>query len=79
MPNHQYTSLLCLGALLAHSSGVGVRTLSRLNNFCQIRRSQTTDASSADCAGLVLQLFKNKIDLPVMAGPGYMQINRVGV
>ncbi len=25
MPNHQCTSLLCLGAVLAHSSGVGVR------------------------------------------------------
>ena len=25
MPNRQYTSLLCLGAVLAHSSGVGVR------------------------------------------------------
>ena len=25
MPHHQYTSLVCLGAVLAHSSGVGVR------------------------------------------------------
>ena len=38
MPNHQYTSLLCLGAMLASV------TLSWLNKFCQIRQSQTTDA-----------------------------------
>ena len=38
MPNRQYTSLLCLGAVLAHSSGAGVRHAFVVEKFCQIRR-----------------------------------------
>ena len=37
MSNCQYTSLLCLGAMLTSV------TLSWLNKFCKTRRRQTTD------------------------------------
>ena len=35
MPNCQYTSLLCLGAMLAHSCGVGVRHAFVFEQVCQ--------------------------------------------
>ena len=41
MPNHQYTSLVCLGAVLALSSGVGVR---HAFVFEQVQTEQTTYA-----------------------------------
>ena len=39
MPNRQYTSWLCLGAMLAHSSGVGVRHVFVVEQVQQVKKA----------------------------------------